>query len=474
MVAKVRDAIVGAGMMRGVEEGEAKQYVEQILVRENRWRVDAWTVEGAPASVEEVERLEAELAVRNCSKPELTRLLQHYYKGPAGHVTRLHDYTDESSQQLKLRTPLAQHEIATLHHPEIYQDDFWKSSPLDDVLPPRDLSDVPEWPAYLRLLASGELAWRAKRADEMWSACVACGRNCEVDRLSDDPADWGECRVGKYALVASAFPHFGEEDCLRGCNGSGTVFFGACNLKCCYCQNYEVSAMDEGTVLNDEQMGRVFANMQRKYQCHNVNFVSPTHNVAPIIRAVLVAAQNYGLTLPLVYNTGGYDSLPALRLLDGIIDVYMPDMKYSNRAIARKLSQIDNYPEVNQAAVKEMQRQVGGLTFNEFVMPVGHKRNRGRGAKPQTLLIARRGVLVRHLVLPNDLAGTRDVTDFLVKEVDPDIYVNVMDQYRPEHLAVNDKKWGLGRGCTDKELRHAQRAAEMSGVRRFDRRVLDW
>lgn len=184
-----------------------------------------------------------------------------------------------------------------------------------------DLSSVPAWPSYLRLLASGEFEQRVKRAEEMFKACVSCGRECEVDRISDDPKDWGECRVGSKSIVYSAFPHFGEEDCLRGTKGSGTIFFGACNLKCCYCQNWEISAMDEGKLMTDKELADEMLKQQRR-GCHNVNFVSPTHNVLAIMRASLIAAQK-GLRLPLVWNTGGYDTVASLRLLEGIIDIYM-------------------------------------------------------------------------------------------------------------------------------------------------------
>ena len=319
-----------------------------------------------------------------------------------------------------------------------------------------DLSSVPVWPSYLRLLASGELERRVNRANDMQSACVACGRMCETNRLSDNPEDWGECRVGNQSIVYSAFAHFGEEDCLVGSNGSGTIFFGACNLKCMYCQNWEISAMDEGEIFSDDRLAQTMLNLQKR-GCHNINFVSPTHNVAAILRAVFIAARK-GLHLPLVWNTGGYDSVASLRLLDGIVDVYMPDSKYASRSVARKLSNVDNYPEINHAAVKEMHRQVGELQLD-----------------PETGL-ARRGVLVRHLVLPCDLAGTCDVMGFLAKEISEETYTNVMDQYRPEHKALKDKKFGLARRPTRKELRMAHKQAKDAGVRRFDseRGSLQW
>ena len=319
---------------------------------------------------------------------------------------------------------------------------------LTKPLRPVDISKVPAWPSYLRLLASGELERRVERAMDMWSACVACGRNCETNRLSQNPEDWGECRVGENSIVASAFPHFGEESCLVGTNGSGTIFFGACNLKCMYCQNWELSAMDEGEVLDDNRLADTMLMLQKR-GCHNINFVSPTHNVAAILRAVLIAVKK-GLKLPLVWNTGGYDSVASLRLLDGVVDIYMPDAKYASRAVGRKLSKVDNYPEINQAAIKEMHRQVGELQID------------------QKTGLARRGVLVRHLILPCDLGGTCDVTAFLAKEISADTFTNVMDQYRPEHKAVKDKKFGLARRPTRKELKDAHEEARSSGLQGLD------
>jgi putative pyruvate formate lyase activating enzyme len=225
-----------------------------------------------------------------------------------------------------------------------------------------DVSHVPEWPSYLRLVASGELQRRIEKATDMYSACVSCGRFCEVNRTSPDRDDWGECRVGTRAIVSAADAHFGEEACLKGTHGSGTIFFGACNLKCIYCQNWQLSAMDRGEVVTPERLAQLMLGLQER-GCHNINFVSPTHNVLAILEATLIAAQN-GLRLPIVWNTGGYDSVASLRLLEGVIDIYMPDAKYAARKVARKLSKIDNYPEINQAAIKEMYRQVGDLQIN--------------------------------------------------------------------------------------------------------------
>ncbi|CAB9516022.1 radical SAM domain protein [Seminavis robusta] len=310
-----------------------------------------------------------------------------------------------------------------------------------------DLSNIPEWPSYLRMLASGEFDRRLEEATNMFTACVACGRFCEVDRLSSDKADWGECRIGQQAIVSAVDAHFGEEPCLRGVNGSGTIFFGACNLKCIYCQNWKLSAMDQGEVVSDERLADYMLHLQER-GCHNINFVSPTHNILPLLRGVYIAAKR-GLRLPIVFNSGGYDSVASLRLLEGIIDIYMPDAKYSSRAVARKLSKIDNYVEINQAAIKEMHRQVGDLQID-----------------PRTGL-AYRGLLVRHLVLPNDYGGTHDVADFLFNEISQNTYTHVMKYYRPEHEATDDTKYGLNRRPSNNELAEALKRARFAGLNRI-------
>lgn len=205
--------------------------------------------------------------------------------------------------------------------------------------------------------------------------------------------------------------------------------------------------MDKGWLQTDEQLADLMMLLQRK-GCHNINFVSPTHNVLAILRAVLIAARK-GLKLPIVWNTGGYDSVASLRLLEGVVDIYMPDSKYASRAVARKLSKVDNYPEINQAAIKEMHRQVGDLQIN-----------------PRTGL-AYRGVLIRHLVLPEELAGTHDVATFLANEVSSNTYTNVMPQYRPEHKAVHDRKFGLARKPNANELLQAYQGARRACLRRL-------
>jgi putative pyruvate formate lyase activating enzyme len=243
-------------------------------------------------------------------------------------------------------------------------------------------------------------------------------------------------------------PHHGEENPLRGWNGSGTIFFGWCNLRCVYCQNWDISQKGLGHEVEPEELADMMLGLQVQ-GCHNVNFVSPSHVVAQIIAAVEIAA-NKGLHLPLVYNTGGYDSLEALQLLDGIIDIYMPDMKYGDSRTAHQFSHVRNYVEVNRATVKEMHRQVGDLIMDE------------NG-------IALRGLLVRHLVLPESVSGTDRVLEFLAEEISPDTYLNLMDQYRPCYRA--DENPPLDQPITSREFSRAHAWAENLGLHRLDDRV---
>ncbi len=299
-------------------------------------------------------------------------------------------------------------------------------------------------PCYLRLLENGRLASRVSEAYEHLSICDVCAWECPVDRRA---GKIGVCRTGELARVSSYGPHMGEEDPLRGWRGSGTIFFTRCNLRCQYCQNHDISQTDSGDEVQPEKLASMMLELQA-LGCHNINFVSPSHVVPQILAAVLIAAQA-GLSIPLVYNTGGYDSMAMLRLLDSVIDIYMPDMKYSDAKIARKYSKIRDYPQVNQVAVKEMHRQVGDLEINE------------RG-------IATRGLLVRHLVLPNDLAGTKDVVRFLANEVSPHTFLNLMDQYRPAYKSHDYPE--INRGLTGQEYQSALDAAYAAGLDRLDQR----
>jgi len=237
---------------------------------------------------------------------------------------------------------------------------------------------------YQELFRSGELAERTRQACSLLKSCRLCGHTCEVDRLA---GLLGKCGTGSQAVVSNYGPHFGEESPLVGRQGSGTIFFTNCNLKCVYCQNYTISQLGEGTTVSSKALAQMMLDLQRR-GCHNINLVSPTHQVPQILEALELAVAG-GLSLPLVYNTGGYDSPEVLEILDGIVDIYMPDMKYSDEATARRLSGAKDYPQVNQSAVKEMHRQVSDLALDE------------QG-------VALRGLLVRHLVLPSQTGGDRE------------------------------------------------------------------
>ena len=299
-------------------------------------------------------------------------------------------------------------------------------------------------PAYVALLRSGELKRRVAEAYERLRECDLCARECGVNRREGEV---GVCRTGERAVVCSHHAHFGEENPLVGAHGSGTIFFSLCNLNCQYCQNYDISQVGTGREVEPEALAAMMLQLQAE-SCHNVNFVSPSHVVAQILAGVLIAAAA-GLRLPLVYNTGGYDSMAALRLLDGVFDMYMPDMKYADEVVGRRYSKVKDYPTVNRAAVKEMHRQVGDLVLD------------GRG-------VALRGLLVRHLVLPNGLAGTTEIARFLAEEVSRDTYINVMDQYRPCYRA--NEYPALDRRITQAEYEEAVAAVRAVGLWRLDKR----
>jgi putative pyruvate formate lyase activating enzyme len=303
----------------------------------------------------------------------------------------------------------------------------------------------PAEPAYLPLFRSGELKRRVAEAYARLEACDICARACGVNRR--ESAEEAGCHTGERAFVSSYGPHFGEEDPLVGSGGSGTIFFAWCNLRCQFCQNYEISQEGHGHEAEPEELARMMLSLQSQ-GCHNLNFVSPSHVVPQILAGLLIAVEA-GLRLPLVYNTGGYDSLRTLALLDGVVDIYMPDMKYPDADVARRCSKIGNYPAVNQAAVKEMQRQVGDLATDE------------QG-------VARRGLLVRHLVLPAGLAGTAEIVRFLRDEVSPNTYINVMAQYRPCYHAHELPP--LDRPIAHQEYAAAVRLAQEAGLRLDERR----
>ncbi|MCZ6904962.1 MAG: radical SAM protein [Acidobacteria bacterium] len=268
------------------------------------------------------------------------------------------------------------------------------------------------WPSYRNLLATGELRRRARRAREMLAACHVCPRNCGVNRLA---GELGFCVTTHRAIVASYNDHHGEEPCLTGTGGAGNIFFGSCNLRCAYCQNFPLSHYRIGKEVTNDRIAGMMLELERR-GCHNINFVTPSHVVPQVIEAVTVAAEA-GLQIPIVYNSSGYDSLESLKLLDGIVDIYLPDMKYARNEEGQRFSKVVDYVNHNRAAVREMWRQTGELELDE------------KG-------IARRGLMIRHLVLPNDLAGTREVLRFIAAEISPNVTLSLMNQYFPAHKAL--------------------------------------
>jgi len=300
-------------------------------------------------------------------------------------------------------------------------------------------------PAYQKLRESGELSARVAQARSLLSPCVVCPRECKVDRLAGQV---GYCNAGGQPMVSSFNAHFGEEAPLVGTYGSGTIFMTHCSLRCVFCQNYDISCMGHGTQASPVDIARIMLRLQQA-GCHNINLVTPTHYMPQLVEAVAIAAQE-GLHVPIVYNCGGYESVATLRLLEGIVDIYMPDFKYTQSDPARELSHAPDYPEVAKAALKEMHRQVGDLVIDDSG-------------------IALRGLLVRHLVLPNGLAGTAEAMRFLAEEVSPDTYVNVMAQYRPCYQA--NKHPDINRPITAREYRQAVEAATGAGLHRLDNRV---
>lgn len=302
-----------------------------------------------------------------------------------------------------------------------------------------------QWPhqaGYRRLLETGALEERVAEAKRRLAACDLCGRHCGVNRLKGSRGT--VCRTGERATVYSYGAHHGEEDCLRGWNGSGAIFFSRCNLRCAFCQNWDISLLGEGSERSAEEIAEMMLTLQWQ-GCHNINLVSPSHVVAQILEAVLIAARD-GLSVPLVYNSGGFDSLEALELLDGVIDIYMPDLKFGDPDVARVYAKVRDYVAVNRAAVGEMHRQVGDLVLDREGL-------------------ARRGLLVRHLVLPNDVAGTEAVMGFLASDISPDTYVNLMDQYRPCHRACGHGD--IGRRVTSHEFDSAWDSAVRHGLHRL-------
>jgi putative pyruvate formate lyase activating enzyme len=299
-------------------------------------------------------------------------------------------------------------------------------------------------PGYLTLHATGELEERAIRAYDLLRSCTVCPRNCGVNRLDDEQ---GFCRTGLLPVIASYGPHFGEEPPLVGRGGSGTIFVSHCNLACVFCQNYEISHEGRGSQVPPDKFADIMIRLQ-KGGCGNINIVSPTHIVPQLIQSIGIAAGR-GLTVPIVYNSGGYDAVETLRLLDGIIDIYMPDAKYGSNDIAGALSHASGYVDALKVALAEMHRQVGDLVIADG--------------------IAVRGLLVRHLVLPDNLAGSELVLPWIARNISRDTYVNIMDQYHPANQVLISGSSGysaLRRGITAAEYHRAIRIARDAGLHR--------
>jgi len=301
-------------------------------------------------------------------------------------------------------------------------------------------------PAYLRLYESGELKRRVERALEALRSCEVCPRDCGVDRLADK---FAVCKTGRYAVVGSYFAHFGEEDCLRGSKGSGTIFFSGCNLRCVFCQNFDISWQLRGTPAPPEKLAAMMLELQAE-GCHNINFVTPEHVVPQIIEALPLAIEG-GLRLPLVYNTSAYDSMESLELMEGVVDIYMPDFKYWDSEMARKYSKAPDYPEVARRTIKEMHRQVGELVTDEEGLAV-------------------RGLMIRHLVMPEQIAGTREVMRWIAQELSPHTYVNVMAQFYPAGKVSRQEYPEINRRLTSPEYEAALDEAGRAGLKRLDPR----
>ena len=299
-------------------------------------------------------------------------------------------------------------------------------------------------PSYLETYRTGELAKRAQRALDILRDCTLCPRACKVDRVVGEE---GTCLVGPAAEVASFGPHFGEESPLVGRGGSGTIFLSSCNLRCVFCQNYDISQEMRGRILSADELAGTMLGLQRA-GCHNINFVTPTHQV-PAILAGLVVAIEGGLEVPLVYNSSGYDSVKTLKLLEDVFDIYMPDLKTLDERTAEVHLRAPDYPKVVRAALREMHRQVGDLEIDH-------------------LGLATRGIVLRHLVMPNGLAATREALTFLHDEISPNTYLNIMAQWHPAGETVDYPE--IDRRVTSDEYQRALDIAADVGMNRLDQR----
>jgi len=296
-------------------------------------------------------------------------------------------------------------------------------------------------PAYLQL-PPGIFLDKIEEAFSILKECSLCPRECRVDRTSGEK---GFCKTGVKPFISSYGAHFGEEKPLVGNFGSGTIFMGNCNLGCIFCQNYSISHLGEGVETTFERVAEIMIELQNQ-GCHNINLVTPTHQMPMLLKSIKIASEN-GLRVPVVYNCGGYESLQAIQILEGIIDIYMPDFKFWDSEMAKKYSKAENYPENAKIILKEMHRQVGDLITNKYG-------------------IALRGLLVRHLVLPERIAGTENIVNFIANEISRNTYINIMDQYHPCFKAFEHPP--LNRRITKNEYAEAIDFAIKAGLKRID------
>ncbi|HPZ06991.1 MAG TPA: radical SAM protein [Candidatus Eremiobacteraeota bacterium] len=300
------------------------------------------------------------------------------------------------------------------------------------------------WPLYKELIEKKTFQERIDKAYKILENCILCPRNCKVNRMKGEK---GYCGADENMIVSSSGPHYGEESPLVGRGGSGTIFLAHCNLKCNFCQNYDISHHSRGMKTTPEELALIMMDLERE-GCHNINFVTPTHYLPQIIKGIKIGAEK-GLSIPIVWNCGGYERADMLKLLHGIVDIYMPDFKFWDEEIALKLVKTKDYRDRTIEAFKEMHRQVGDLKIDKNGL-------------------ARGGMLIRHLVLPDNMAGTREVMRFIAKEISTSSYVNIMDQYRPCFEATTVK--GMDRRPTGEEYKRAVKEAQEEGIKRLDRR----
>ncbi|MBL7130878.1 MAG: 4Fe-4S cluster-binding domain-containing protein [Candidatus Omnitrophica bacterium] len=294
------------------------------------------------------------------------------------------------------------------------------------------------YPSYLEAYTNGRLNKKIEEAFSLLESCSLCPRKCGINRMGDEK---GFCQTGKLARVFSFMPHYGEEPVISGLRGSGTIFFSGCNMACVYCQNYEFSQTSKGTEVDPVTLAKFMIKLQ-ELKCHNINLVTPTHVMPQILKALSIAISR-GLRLPLVYNTGGYELPEVIRLLEGIVDIFLPDMRYADNEAALRYSNAKNYPEYNQAALREMYKQVGTAQIDE-----------------QDLI--KRGLIIRHLVLPNNIAATRKIMRFIAQKISPQTYISLMSQYFPCYKAAQFPE--LSRRISEEEYKTAEEAMLETGL----------